>query len=174
MKTLGSVISGNQWRSCIPRVLMTGVLVLAGCNSKPSSQQAAQAPAPPEQKPAEPATPKHEEVGQASWYGSEFQGKETANGETFKQNKDTAASPSLPLGSQAEVTNLENGKKVEVKINDRGPYAKGRAIDLSKAAAEKLDIKKQGTAPVRIKVVSNGNPTHSHHHKKHKKPAKAK
>ncbi len=85
-----------------------------------------------------------------TWYGPGFQGQETASGNTFDQKKMTAAHPSLPLGTKAEVTNLENNKKVEVTINDRGPYAKDRAIDLSSAAAKKLDMKKSGVTKVKI------------------------
>lgn len=94
----------------------------------------------------------HKEVGEASWYGKEFQGRKTANGEVFDQKEMTAAHPTLPMGTQAEVTNLENGKKVEVRINDRGPYAEDRAIDLSGAAAKQLDMKKDGTARVKIET----------------------
>lgn len=92
------------------------------------------------------------QVGEASWYGPGFHGKETASGETYNQKELTAAHPTLPLGTKAKVTNLENDKSVEVKINDRGPYADGRAIDLSKAAANKIDMKKEGTAEVKIEA----------------------
>jgi rare lipoprotein A len=98
------------------------------------------------------AQPLHKEVGEASWYGKEFQGQETANGETFNKNELTAAHPTLPMGTKAKVTNLENGKKVVVRINDRGPYSGGRAIDLSGAAANKLDMKKDGTTEVKIET----------------------
>ncbi len=90
------------------------------------------------------------QVGEASWYGPGFHGRETASGETFDQKAMTAAHPSLPLGSKAKVTNLENGKSVEVIINDRGPDTKGRAIDVSGGAANQLDMKEQGTAQVKI------------------------
>jgi len=92
----------------------------------------------------------HKQVGEASWYGPGFQGKETANGETFDQKDMTAAHPTLPMGTKAKVTNLENGKEVEVRINDRGPYAEDRVIDLSGAAANKLDMKEDGTTQVKI------------------------
>lgn len=95
-------------------------------------------------------TPVHKEIGEASWYGPGFHGKETASGEIFDTNEMTAAHPSLPLGTKVEVTNLEKNKTVEVKINDRGPYAKGRDIDLSRAAAKKLGMVKKGTAKVKI------------------------
>jgi rare lipoprotein A len=95
---------------------------------------------------------KYVEQGEASWYGPGFHGKKTASGETYDQNELTAAHRKLPLGSEATVTNLESGKKVEVEINDRGPYVEGRKIDLSKAAAKKLDMLDDGTAPVRIEA----------------------
>ena len=89
--------------------------------------------------------------GKASWYGPGFHGRKTASGERFNQNELTAAHRKLPLGTKATVTNLRNGKTVEVEINDRGPYARGRILDLSKAAAERLDMD-SGTAPVRVEV----------------------
>ena len=95
---------------------------------------------------------KYVEQGLASWYGPGFHGKKTASGETYDQNELTAAHRKLPLGSEATVTNLETGKKVDVEINDRGPYVRGRKIDLSKAAARKLDMLDDGTAPVRIEA----------------------
>ena len=94
-----------------------------------------------------------EQTGEASSYGQEFQGKTTANGEKFDNSHLTAAHPTLPLGTKAKVTNLKNGKSVDVRINDRGPYAKGRDIDLSQGAAKKLDITtKSGIAPVKIEA----------------------
>ena len=93
-----------------------------------------------------------EQVGEASFYGPGFHGKKTATGEKFDQNERTAAHPTLPLGIQATVTNLETGDSVEVKINDRGPYVKGRDIDLSKGAAEELGMTKGGVAPVKIEA----------------------
>jgi rare lipoprotein A (peptidoglycan hydrolase) len=93
-----------------------------------------------------------EQVGEASFYGSDFHGKKTATGEKFDQNDKTAAHPTLPLGTKATVTNLENGHSVDVKINDRGPHVKGRDIDLSKAAAKELGMTKDGLAPVKIEA----------------------
>lgn len=93
---------------------------------------------------------KVEQVGNASWYGPAQEGKETASGETFHQNELTAAHPTLPLGSKAVVTNLETGKSVTVTINDRGPHAKGRKIDLSRAAARQIGMSKEGVAKVKI------------------------
>jgi rare lipoprotein A (peptidoglycan hydrolase) len=93
-----------------------------------------------------------EQVGEASWYGKNFQGKKTASGETFDQHDLTAAHPTLPMGTKAKVTNLETGKSVQVEINDRGPYSKGRDIDLSKEAAKEIGMKKDGASPVKIEA----------------------
>lgn len=90
------------------------------------------------------------ETGLASWYGARHHGKRTASGEYFDQKKFTAAHPTLPWGSIVKVTNLANGKSVEVRINDRGPYGKGRIIDLSRAAAKVLDMLRTGIAQVKV------------------------
>lgn len=94
------------------------------------------------------------QVGYASWYGTKFHGYHTANGETYDMYAMTAAHKRLPLPSFVRVTNLANGKQVVVRVNDRGPFHPGRIIDLSYAAAYKLDMLKSGTAKVRIEVVS--------------------
>jgi rare lipoprotein A (peptidoglycan hydrolase) len=92
------------------------------------------------------------QVGVASWYGPGFHGRRTASGERFDQNDLTAAHRKLPLGSEVKVTNLANGRSVTVAINDRGPYAKGRVLDLSEAAARKLGMVEDGVAKVRIEA----------------------
>lgn len=97
------------------------------------------------------------QTGIASWYGPGFHGKATASGEIYDQNELTAAHQTLPLGSKVMVTNLENGSATEVLVNDRGPFAKNRIIDLSYAAAQSLKIVGPGTALVRIDVL--GSPT---------------
>ncbi len=90
--------------------------------------------------------------GQASWYGGKFHGRKTSSGEIFDQNKMTAAHKNLPFGTVVEVRNLNNGRTVRVRINDRGPFSEDRIIDLSRAAALKLGFK--GVAPVRIEAVN--------------------
>ncbi|MEI9999970.1 MAG: septal ring lytic transglycosylase RlpA family protein [Verrucomicrobiota bacterium] len=95
-----------------------------------------------------------EQHGIASWYGLEEQGRPTANGERFDRHAFTAASRHLPMDSVVRVTNQRNGRSVEVRINDRGPWVHGRILDLSEAAADTLDMKKSGTAPVTIEVVA--------------------
>ena len=100
------------------------------------------------------------EHGGASYYADKFQGRTTASGEPHDQNALTAASKDLPLGSTATVTNLKNGKTVDVEITDRGPYAPGRVIDLSKRAATSIGIgAKQGVAPVRVEANAANQPT---------------
>ena len=96
---------------------------------------------------------KKQQDGVASWYGPKHHGKKTASGQPFNQHALTAAHPSLPFGTQVRVTNLANSKQVVVSINDRGPYKGGRIIDLSRAAAQKLEI--DGIALVRVEVLSD-------------------
>ena len=93
------------------------------------------------------------QCGSASWYGPGFHGRTTANGERFNQNAMTAAHKGLRFGSKVRVTNQLNGKSLTLRINDRGPYAKGRIIDVSKAAAGKLGFRGRGHAPVCVSVI---------------------
>lgn len=95
--------------------------------------------------------------GIASWYGPNFHGKMTANGETYNMNDYTAAHRTLPFNTVLQVDNVENGKSVIVRINDRGPYVANRIIDLSRRAAEDLDMIGTGTASVRLMVVREGD-----------------
>ena len=91
--------------------------------------------------------------GKASWYGDKFNGSPTASGEIFSDKALTAAHPSLPFGSIVEVTNTENNKKIKVRINDRGPFTKGRIIDLSKEAFSRIADVNKGVIDVNIKLV---------------------
>ncbi|MEA5535985.1 septal ring lytic transglycosylase RlpA family protein [Crocosphaera sp. XPORK-15E] len=91
--------------------------------------------------------------GMASWYGPGFHGRLTANGERYNQNGLTAAHKTLPFGTQVRVTNLNNGRSVTVRINDRGPYAHGRVIDLSRGAASLIGVVNSGVAPVQLEVL---------------------
>jgi rare lipoprotein A len=151
-------------------------LILSGCaTSRPASptpQPAARPETQPEAKPetkpeakpeAKPGTrpevkpepsPSGGQTGEASWYGEPHHGRTTASGEAFDMNQLTAAHRTLPLGTRVLVTNLKNGRAVEVRINDRGPSVEGRIIDLSFAAAKELGAVPSGTIPVRIRVIS--------------------
>ena len=95
----------------------------------------------------------YDETGIASWYGPGFHGRPTAIGERFDQNAISAAHPTLPLPSIVEVINLDNGRSLFVRVNDRGPFADGRIIDMSRAAAEELGFRIAGTARVRVRIV---------------------
>jgi rare lipoprotein A len=98
----------------------------------------------------------YNEVGIASWYGPGFHGKKTANGEVFDQNKISAAHKTLPMPSIVKVTNLDNGKVLEnIRVNDRGPFAGNRIIDLSKKAAQELGFVNSGVAKVRVEIMEN-------------------
>lgn len=88
--------------------------------------------------------------GEASYYANKFKGRRTANGEKFRQHKRTAASLTIPFGTKVRVTNLRNGRTVKVRINDRGPYVKGRIIDLSRKAARKIGMLRDGVVPVKL------------------------
>lgn len=98
------------------------------------------------------------ESGVASYYGREFAWRKTANGERFDPREMTAAHRTLPFGTKIRVTNLANGRRVVLRVNDRGPYRKGRVLDVSHAAARKLGFAKLGTARVRIDILSRPRP----------------
>jgi peptidoglycan lytic transglycosylase len=124
-------------------------LSVAGCQSPASIfTAAARGPAKVGREPG---------VVTASWYGPHFHGHRTSSGERFNQNRLTAASRTLPMESMVRVTNLANGKSVVVRINDRGPYVGGRAIDLSRAAARRIGLTRKGTGAVRIALLRRGS-----------------
>lgn len=93
------------------------------------------------------------QTGTASWYGRELAGRPTASGEPFRPARLTAAHPTLPFGTVVKVTRTDNGRSVRVVINDRGPFARGRIIDLALHAARRLDMLEDGIAPVELRVV---------------------
>lgn len=116
-----------------------------GPSAKQSKANAPKAPATKKVKPYQ--------VGEASWYGRQFHGKETASGESYDMFRFTAAHPSLPLGTWVRVTNLRNHKGVIVRVNDRGPVVPGRIMDLSYGAAQVLGFRGNGVAKVRLDIV---------------------
>ena len=126
----------------------------------PQPAPGAQFPAPTTQPNiAPPAAPgAYVEQGIASWYGAPFDGRRTSDGEIYDMRQMTAAHRTLPFGSIVQVTDLANGRQVDVRITDRGPFVGNRIIDLSYAAAEALQMVGPGTAPVRLQVVSGPNP----------------
>ena len=129
--------------------LVTIVCVItAGCASQPPPPSVAPAPG------VSGSAPIRSVVGKASWYGPGFNGHPTATGDTYDQDQMTAASSIFPLGSRVIVTDLGSGRAVEVRINDRGPFRKGRKIDLSYGAARELGMVGPGTALVRMDLLS--------------------
>ncbi|WP_103664547.1 septal ring lytic transglycosylase RlpA family protein [Gracilimonas amylolytica] len=122
-------------------IIVLGIFVLTGCGMSKETLDADY---------ASTENARAIENGVSSWYGPNFHGKLTANGETYDMNGVTAAHRTLPFGTILLVENLDNGKTVQVRINDRGPYAKNRIIDLSKGAAERIDMIGPGTARVRL------------------------
>jgi rare lipoprotein A len=130
-------------RLCLPPLLL-----LAACSLPPSRVQLPPSPL---------SEDRISQTGIASWYGPGFHGKATASGAIYNQNDLTAAHQTLPLGTRVMVTNLETGSSAEVTINDRGPFAKGRIIDLSYGAGKALGMIGPGTIPVRVEVLAGSN-----------------
>lgn len=97
--------------------------------------------------------PRYDERGVASWYGEQFHNRNTANGEQFDMHRASAAHKTLPLPCIVEVTDLDTGRRIKVRVNDRGPFVEGRIIDLSRAAAEDLGIARKGVARVRVRYI---------------------
>ena len=128
-------------------VAIVVVAAFTGCASsaRPDKRPAARPSQPPRN--ADTQLP---ETGLASFYAHQYHGRKTASGERYNMNKLTAAHRTLPFGAKVRVTNLENNRAVMVRINDRGPFVRGRIIDVSLAAAKRLDLTKKGTARVRI------------------------
>ena len=126
-----------------PAILFLVILLVASCGVLP-------------RKPS-PDTLAMIGEGRASWYGPEFHGKRTANGETYNMNQLTAAHRTLPFNTRVRVDNLENGQSVIVRINDRGPYIGNRIIDLSREAATQLGMIRNGTANVRLYLLEEGD-----------------
>jgi len=100
---------------------------------------------------------KHATSGMASWYGGKFHGRLTANGERYNKNGISAAHKTLPFGTVVRVKNRNNGRTVDVRINDRGPFVKGRIIDLSKGAAKKINMINDGVVPVELTILKYGS-----------------
>jgi len=128
------------------------MLMMGSCAGKAIHNDAA---SPGPQASVPPPVPEafYRETGVASWYGGDLQGKTTANGETFDQNGISAAHRTLPLGTVLTVTNLDNFKSIKVRINDRGPFVKGRVLELSLGAARELGFVSEGTARVKIECL---------------------
>lgn len=147
-------------------VSVLSALVLAGCaHHRVSASRPARAPVPSPSGPPpaaelQPAVPgEYVEQGVASWYGAPFNGHRTSDGEIYDMHQFTAAHRTLPFGAIVRVTNILNGKQIDVRINDRGPFVADRVIDLSLSAAQAIGMIGTGTAPVRLDMLSGPNPS---------------
>ena len=155
----------ERLRKVLPAAIALGLLLLApaGCGRKhrragnpphaPNPQSAGARRTPPAPPPAAP--PGHTEEGVASWYGIPFNGRAAADGEVYDMEKLVAAHRLLPFNTWLRVTNLSNNKTVDVRVIDRGPFVKGRIIDLSKAAARQIDLLGPGVGKVRLEVIGS-------------------
>lgn len=136
----------------IQRRLVLGLALAASLAACAAPRPAPQPPPPPAPVVSLPTAPQptFSQQGVASWFGKSHHGQRTANGETYDMNAMTAAHRTLPFGSMVRVTRLDDGRSVTVRINDRGPYAGGRIIDLSAQAAEQIGIAERGIARVKV------------------------
>jgi len=143
------------------RLALLAVLCLAatGCASAGRRDAGPETEIPPRSAPsapiAQPPSGGAVQTGKASWYGEPHHGRKTASGEIYDMNKLTAAHRTLPLGTRLRVTNVDNGRSVVVRVNDRGPFVDGRVIDLSRAAARELGVRGAGVITVRIEVLED-------------------
>ena len=137
--TFVQICTSRGTRLALPLFLL---LAVSGCASLPS--------------PATALRPGVDERGQASWYGNQYHGRQTASGETFDQEAMTAAHKELPFGTVVEVRNRNNDQTVVVRINDRGPFVRGRIIDLSRGAAREIDMIGAGVVPVDLRILEKG------------------
>jgi len=140
--TMAKSLTFSACRRLIPVVLV--VSFIAGCGSSPPAGRNAV---------WDSRAAGYDRVGHASWYGKKFHGRKTASGQRYNMYAFTAAHRTLPFGTQVAVTNLANGRTVRVVINDRGPFVRGRLIDVSRRAAHDLGFLNQGTARVRVRTV---------------------
>lgn len=138
--------------TCFTALFVFSLSILLACTSKHRVPVEERIP-PSEQKMVKKEIPKGVQYGIASWYGKDFHGKPTSSGEIYDMFQMTCAHNTLPLGTMAMVTNVETGKSVELRVNDRGPFVKDRIIDVSYAAAQILGMYEKGTAYVKVEPV---------------------
>ena len=151
---------GERFDACArgtrPWLIVAISLVIAtamfGCSAQRASQSQYASPAPSR---SYPSVPSRGRLEVASWYGPGFVGHVTSDGEIYNPNELTAASKTLPIGSRVRVTNPDNGRSVVVRINDRGPYVRGRSLDLSRSAAGRIGMTHEGVCRVRVRTVSS-------------------
>jgi len=146
MKNAAPATFANHALSCVAALMATaGLVLMTGCAATPRSIKSA---------PAGPPSPAAATIGMASYYGKQYHGRKTASGEIYDMNKMTAAHRTLPFGVRVRVTELSSQRSVVVRINDRGPFARDRIIDVSLAAARRLGMIQSGHVNVKLEVMS--------------------
>jgi rare lipoprotein A len=151
MQHMNATFVHDRWRASGGRQRPRGAVAVLAAAAVLTGLLAA---SPTGQGPQFPDTvPEWIQQGRVSWYGPGFHGRRTANGEVFDTHSLTMAHRSLPMGTNVRVTNLENGRSVVLRVNDRGPYVRGRVADLSHAAAERLGFVDDGVVPARIELL---------------------
>jgi rare lipoprotein A len=157
MSTIASVLRREIWRSGVLirlcPIFLAGAVLFVTALSAAAEDNSIASTASAATTQAAPSADHGQIHAKASWYGPGLEGKTTSSGEVFDPQKLTAASSKIPLGATAQVKNLENGRKVTVKVNDCGPMVKGRNLDLSSRAADKLKMKQSGVVPVEVKIL---------------------
>jgi rare lipoprotein A len=141
METMRRLLARPALKRALCVLVLAGMLPVLGCTPKsslPRRERACWA-----------------QTGKASWYGGAFDGERTASGELFNPHVLSAAHPSLPFGAHVRVTNLDNGRSIVLRINDRGPFAEDRILDVSRRAAHELGFLRRGVAPVRIELLAD-------------------
>jgi len=151
-------MNNGRLKPPVPMIIIFSLFLFTACG--PRHVVIDRRTPPPEKQEVKKESVKREthevQHGVASWYGGEFHGRPTSSGEVYDMYQLTCAHNTFPLGTVVMVTNLENGRSLELKVNDRGPFAKERIIDVSYAAAQMLGMWEKGTAPVKVEVVSPG------------------
>jgi peptidoglycan lytic transglycosylase len=149
----------------VPMIIIFSLFLLIACGPRhvmmgrrisPAEKQEVKKERPVPETRIEKRESKEVQYGVASWYGGEFHGRPTSSGEIYDMYQLTCAHNTLPLGTVVMVTNIENGRSLELKVNDRGPFVKERILDVSYAAAQMLGMWEKGTAPVKVEVISPG------------------
>jgi len=151
-----NVLLCTNWVSkyiSLPALLIIVFFLVTACSSGRRVVYERRPSPPPEKREVKRGESREPQYGVASWYGADFHGKHTSSGEVYDMYQLTCAHQTLPLGTMVMVTNLDNGRSLELKVNDRGPFVKERVIDVSYAAAQMLGMWEKGTAPVKVEVI---------------------
>jgi rare lipoprotein A len=149
------LMNHQKLKILLPTLLIIVFFLITACASQRRVVYERRPSPPPEKREIRKLESREPQYGIASWYGADFHGKHTSSGEVYDMYQLTCAHQTLPLGTMVMVTNLENGRSLELKVNDRGPFVKERIIDVSYAAAQMLGMWEKGTASVKVEVIGS-------------------